>query len=168
MPGCGCTTKKSPAAVRSRISAFTASIHCVTSCKMRSCGSALARFPMSSVPDIESGAALILEFSRGILGTVQCSFLAEYRTPLELVGESGVLRGDDCLNVERPVTLELRQGGTTVESANVSNQLAYARQVDAFAAAVEGKAAFPAAGRRRLAESGNSGRSLSQHGERQG
>jgi 1,5-anhydro-D-fructose reductase (1,5-anhydro-D-mannitol-forming) len=102
--------------------------------------------PNDSVPDIESGAALILEFSRGILGTVQCSFLAEYRTPLELVGESGVLRGDDCLNVERPVTLELRQGGTTVESANVSNQLAYARQVDAFAAAVEGKAAFPAAG----------------------
>jgi predicted dehydrogenase len=38
----------------------------------------------------------------------------------------------------------LRQGGTTVETAMVSNQLAYARQVDAFAAALEGKAAFPA------------------------
>ena len=102
--------------------------------------------PNKSVPDIEAGAALILEFSRGTVGTVQCSFLAEYRTPLEFVGESGVLRSEDCLNVERPVTLELRQGGTTVETATVSNQLAYARQVDAFAAAMEGKAAFPAPG----------------------
>ena len=100
--------------------------------------------PNKSVPDIEAGAALLLEFSRGTLGVVQCSFLAEYRTPVEFVGASGVLRGDDCLNVERPITLELRQGGTTVETATVSNQLAYARQVDAFAAALECKAAFPA------------------------
>jgi predicted dehydrogenase len=102
--------------------------------------------PNQSVPDIEAGAALILEFSRGTVGTVQCSFLAEYRTPLEFVGESGVLRSEDCLNVERPVILEFRQGGTTVETATLSNQLSYARQVDAFAAAVEGKADFPAPG----------------------
>lgn len=102
--------------------------------------------PNRSVPDIEAGAALILEFSRGTLGTVACSFLAGYRTPLELVGDSGVLRGEDCLNVERPVLLELRRDGATVESATVSNELAYARQVDAFAAALQGKAAFPAPG----------------------
>ena len=40
------------------------------------------------------------------------------------------------------MTLELRRGGATVETETVSNQLAYARQVDAFAAAVESKAEF--------------------------
>jgi predicted dehydrogenase len=96
--------------------------------------------------NVEAGAALLLEFSRGTLATVMVSFRAEYRTPLELVGETGVLRADDALNVEHPIHLELRRGGAVVETNTVSNQLAYARQVDAFAAAVEGKAEFPIPG----------------------
>ena len=95
---------------------------------------------------MESAAALALEFSRGTLATVAVSFRAEYRTPLELVGETGVLRADDALNVERPITLELRRAGSVVETDEVSNRMAYARQVDAFAAAVEGKANFPVPG----------------------
>ncbi len=74
------------------------------------------------------------------------SFRAEYRTPLELVGKTGVLRADDAFNVERPITLELRRAGSTVETDQVSNRLAYAQQVDAFAAAVEGKIRFPVPG----------------------
>ena len=74
------------------------------------------------------------------------SFRAGYRTPLELVGETGVLRGDDVLNVERPITLELRREGSVAETVRVSNQLAYAKQVDAFAAAVEGTGKFPVPG----------------------
>ena len=95
---------------------------------------------------VEAGAALLLEFSRGTLATVTVSFLAEYRTPLELVGETGVLRADDALTVEHPVNLERRRGGAVVDTKTVSNQLAYALQVDAFAAAVEGKAEFPIPG----------------------
>jgi predicted dehydrogenase len=95
---------------------------------------------------VESAAVLTLEFSRGTLGTVAVSFRAEYRTPLELVGETGVLRADDALNVERPITLELRRAGSLVETDQVSNRMAYARQVDAFAAAVEGKSRFPVPG----------------------
>ena len=93
------------------------------------------------VPEIEAAAVLILEFSRGTLGTVLCSFLAEYRTPIELIGDQGVLGAEDCLSVEKPVTLQLRRGGI-VETETVSNHLAYARQVDEFAAAVEGKGSF--------------------------
>jgi len=96
--------------------------------------------------NVEAGAALLLEFSRGTLATVTVSFLAEYRTPLELVGETGVLRADDALTVEHPVNLERRRGGAVVDTKTVSNQLAYAIQVDAFAAAVEGKAEFPIPG----------------------
>ncbi len=96
--------------------------------------------------NVEAGAALLLEFSRGTLATVAVSFLAEYRTPIELVGETGVLRADNALTVERPVHVELRRDGAVVETKTVSNQLAYALQVDAFADAVEGKAEFPVPG----------------------
>ena len=36
--------------------------------------------------NVEAGATLLLEFSRGTLATVMVSFRTEYRTPLELVG----------------------------------------------------------------------------------
>jgi len=96
--------------------------------------------------NVEAGAALLLEFSRETLATVMVSFRADYRTPLELVGESGVLRADNALTVDRPVRLELYRSGAVVESRTVSNEIAYARQVDAFAAAAEGKAEFPIPG----------------------
>jgi predicted dehydrogenase len=105
-----------------------------------------AREIAGNAGEVEAGAALLLEFSRGTLATVMVSFRAEYRTPLELVGETGVVRADDAFNVERPIHLELRRGGAVAETKTVSNQLAYARQVDAFAAAVEGKAEFPIPG----------------------
>ncbi len=95
---------------------------------------------------VEAAAALLLEFSRGTLGTVMASFRAEYRTPLELVGDAGVLRADNAFSVDDPVQVELRRGRNAVEAHTVSNALAYARQVEAFAAAVEGKADFPVPG----------------------
>jgi predicted dehydrogenase len=95
---------------------------------------------------VEAAAALSLEFARGTLGTVMVSMRADYRTPMEFVGEEGVLRADDGLNVERPINLQLRRNGAVVENETVSNQYAYARQVDMFAAAVQGEAAFPVPG----------------------
>jgi predicted dehydrogenase len=96
--------------------------------------------------DVEAAAVLALEFSRGTLGTVLVSYRAEYRTPFEVIGDSGVLRADNFLNVERPITLELRRGWSIAEEQIVTNDKAYARQVDAFSAAVEGKADFPCPG----------------------
>ena len=42
--------------------------------------------------------------------------------------------------------MELRRAGSVIEVDEVSNRLAYAKQVDAFADAVEGKAEFPVPG----------------------
>jgi predicted dehydrogenase len=95
---------------------------------------------------VEAAAVLSLEFARGTLGAVLVSTRSEYRTPMEFVGEGGVLRADDGLNVERPINLQLRRNSTIVESEVVSNQYAYARQVDMFAAGVRGEAAFPVPG----------------------
>jgi len=65
---------------------------------------------------VESAALLNLKFSRGTLGTVPVSYRAEYRTPIELVGETGVLRADDGLNVEHPIELQLRRDGAVAET----------------------------------------------------
>jgi predicted dehydrogenase len=107
--------------------------------------SALGR-PDEQSGDVEVAAVLTLEFQRGTLATVLVSTRAQYRTPLEIVGGAGVLRADDALNVERPVKLELWRDGQRIAEDTVSNQLAYARQVDAFAAAVEGREVFPVSG----------------------
>ena len=96
--------------------------------------------------DVEASALMILELSRGTLATVLVSTRAHYRTPIEIVGHSGVLRADDALNVDRPIRIEYWREGALVEEETVSNHLAYARQVDAFAAAVEGHAEFPVPG----------------------
>jgi predicted dehydrogenase len=95
---------------------------------------------------VEAAAILCLEFFRGTLGTVQVSTRADYRTPMEFVGEGGVLRADDGLNVERPINLHLRRDSKIVETEVVSNKYAYARQVDMFAAAVRGEGVFPVPG----------------------
>ncbi len=95
---------------------------------------------------MESAAAITLEFSRGTLGTVMVSFRAEYRTPLEFVGETGVLYANNGLTVDHPIDVQLLRDGKVVESESVFNRMAYARQVDEFAAAVEGKMKFPVPG----------------------
>jgi len=95
---------------------------------------------------VEAAAALILEFSRGTLATVSVSFRATYRTPLEFVGEAGVLRADNGLTVERPIQMHLLRDGGMVDSETVLNTDAYTLQVDSFASAVEGKTEFPVPG----------------------
>jgi len=107
--------------------------------------SALGR-PDEQSGDVEAAAVMTLEFQRGTLAAVLVSTRAHYRTPLEIVGDAGVLRADDALNVERPVRLELWRNGQRVAEETISNQLAYARQVDSFATAVEGRELFPVRG----------------------
>ena len=107
--------------------------------------SALGR-PDDESGDVEAAAILTLAFQRGTLATVLVSTRARYRTPLEIVGDAGVLRANDALSVERPINLELWREGQRVAEETVSNRLAYARQVDSFAAAIEGREVFPVPG----------------------
>jgi predicted dehydrogenase len=95
---------------------------------------------------VEAVAIVTLEFKRGTLATTLVSTRAQYRTPLEIVGDAGSLRADDALNVEHPIRLELWRDGERINDETVSNRLAYARQVDSFAGAIENRGAFPALG----------------------
>ena len=95
---------------------------------------------------VEAVGTLTLEFAKGTLGTVIVSTRADYRSPLEVVGETGVLVANDALTVDHPVELRVRTNGKTAEDTIVSNADAYAKQVDAFAAAIRGESEFPAPG----------------------
>lgn len=96
--------------------------------------------------DVEASAILTLKFFRGTLATVLVSTRAAHRTPLEFVGDSGVLRAQDGLTVDKDVNLELWRDGALVSTETVSNRLAYARQVDSFASALERNTVFPVPG----------------------
>ena len=95
---------------------------------------------------LECASVMSLKFKSGALGTISVSTRAAYRTPLEIVGTKATLRADDFLSVECPVTLEVTatDGGRRQQVA--SNQMAYAKQVDAFSSAVLDGTAFPSPG----------------------
>jgi predicted dehydrogenase len=95
---------------------------------------------------VESAALLNLQFAHGILATVAVSYRAEYRTPLEIIGQAGVLHTDDALNVEHAIEIEVRRNDGRLRRESANNKMAYAMQVDAFADAIEGRSPFPAPG----------------------
>jgi predicted dehydrogenase len=126
---------------------FDIGVHCIDTLRyvlqdevMRVTARTVADEPPST---IESSATMVLEFTQGTLATVSASYAAEYRTPLEIVGATGTIRAEDALNVEHPITIEIRRLAADVAHEEVSNHLAYIRQVEAFADAVEGTAKFP-------------------------
>ncbi len=124
-------------------------VHCIDALRFMLQDEVVRVFTAGSA-DAESGsveatAALTLDFAKGTRGVVLVSIRAMYRTPIEFVGEAGTLRADDGLNVEHPVTIEIRHD-SMAETEQVSNAAAYARQVDAFADAIEGRAGFPVPG----------------------
>jgi predicted dehydrogenase len=95
---------------------------------------------------VDASGALVLEFARGPLATVMVSMRAAYRTPMEFVGEKGLLRAHDAVSVDYPVRIELWRNGELMDAEQLLNIGAYSRQVDAFADAVEGRAPFPVPG----------------------
>lgn len=106
---------------------------------------AIAHYDKAS-GEVEAAAILNLSFVRGVLATVLVSTRAEYRTPLEIVGTTGVLRAEDALNVDHPIQLKLVRGGQVVDSEEIFNEEVYAKQVDAFSEAIEHQAPFPVPG----------------------
>lgn len=95
---------------------------------------------------VEASAALSVEFERSTIATILVSTRAQYRSPLEFIGDKGFLLADNGLTVDSPVAVELWRDQKLVSTETVSNHLAYAKQVDAFADAIERSTAFPAPG----------------------
>ena len=95
---------------------------------------------------VEATGVVNLQFRNGVLASVLVSFRGAYCTPISIVGEAASLRANDALTVERPITLKLRRADGSVSQEEVSNALAYAIQVDAFADWLTDDKPFPAPG----------------------
>ena len=96
--------------------------------------------------DVEASAILSLRFAKGTLATASVSFRAEYHSPLKIHGERGVLWSHDGSAVDFPVNLTLERDRKVVWQETLSNELAYVKQADEFADAVEGRAAYRISG----------------------
>lgn len=101
-----------------------------------------ARAQYDSRWTVEASGALLLEFEAGTLATVSVSGRSPYQTMLEVAGEDGVLSALNAMTVDQPIMVEMRRGFEVVERTECNNWMAYAAQVDAFAAAVEEKREF--------------------------
>ena len=96
--------------------------------------------------NVEAVASLQMECSRGILGNVAVSTRAPYRTLLEVVGTQGVLRAENGLNVDQPVTLEIWREGVCAQQEIMSNADGYSLMLDDFSRAMQGKSTYLASG----------------------
>ncbi len=95
---------------------------------------------------LETSAVVTLEFRSKTLAVVHVSSRSPYQTPLEFIGDAGSMRVEDGFSVDREVCLELKKGNTVLESEPLSNHLAHSRQLDAFAAALQGGPPFSVPG----------------------
>jgi 1,5-anhydro-D-fructose reductase (1,5-anhydro-D-mannitol-forming) len=91
------------------------------------------------VHPFESAAQLGLRFRGGVLAGVGVSARRPYRTLLEVSGDRGTLSAVDAFSVDVPVTIEFRESGSysVADREELSNEMAYTLQVDAFAEAVK-------------------------------
>ena len=120
-------------------------IHCIDTLRYV-LGDEVASVSMEATYDshsvLEASAGGVLRFSRSVLANVAVSGRGAYQTLLEVAGENGVLSAVNALNVDLPVTLELRRGFEVVERTEVSNHDSYTLQLDSFAAAIEQESQF--------------------------
>ncbi len=96
--------------------------------------------------DVDAVAAVILEFSRGTLATLNLSARAEYRTAVEIVGDAGVLNSDCALTVDFPLQVNVSRASKIAECHEFTNYDAYSAMLDAFSAWVESGTEFAAPG----------------------
>jgi 1,5-anhydro-D-fructose reductase (1,5-anhydro-D-mannitol-forming) len=95
---------------------------------------------------LEASASGVMRFVEGTLASVAVSARGTYQTVLEIAGETGVLSAVNALNVEVPVTLQLRRGFDMIEGKEVLNSDCYTLQAEAFAEAVEKGTEFEISG----------------------
>jgi len=87
-----------------------------------------------------------LNFSSGTMGAVTVTTRGDYRSYVEVTGESGVLTCEDGLTVDHDVTVINRSKGQVVEQVSLSNANAYSLMLDSFSAEIQGTGKYFAPG----------------------
>jgi len=91
---------------------------------------------------VESHAVIALDLASGAMATVTVTTRSEYRTVVEVTGETGVILCENGLTVDHPVDVVLRRGPEVIESQRVSNADAYSLMLDGFSAWCEGRDSY--------------------------
>lgn len=95
---------------------------------------------------VEASAALSMDFRGGAIGSILVSFRSPYRSLVEIVGETGVIRSENGLTVTGMVDVQLLESGKVRDSKQVTNADAYCRMLDGFSDAMEGRGSYRASG----------------------
>jgi predicted dehydrogenase len=95
---------------------------------------------------VEASAALSMDFRNGAIGSILVSFRSPYRSLVEIVGETGVIRSENGLTVTGMVDVQLMESGKVLDSKQVTNADAYCRMLDGFSDAIEGRGSYRASG----------------------
>jgi predicted dehydrogenase len=95
---------------------------------------------------VEASAALAMDFRQGTIGSILVSFRSPYRSLVEIVGETGVIRSENGLTVTGMVDVQLLQSGKVLDSQQVTNADGYCRMLDGFSDAIEGRGNYRAPG----------------------
>jgi predicted dehydrogenase len=95
---------------------------------------------------VEASAALAMNFCQGTIGSILVSFRSPYRSLVEIVGETGVIRSENGLTVTGMVDVQLLQSGKVLDNRQVTNADAYCRMLDGFSDAIEGRGSYLALG----------------------
>ncbi|MES2220078.1 MAG: Gfo/Idh/MocA family oxidoreductase [Acidobacteriota bacterium] len=95
---------------------------------------------------VEASAALSMDFRSGLIGSILVSFRSPYRSLVEIVGETGVIRSENGLTVTGMVDVQLMESGKVLDSKQVTNADGYCRMLDGFSDAVEGRGSYRAPG----------------------
>ena len=95
---------------------------------------------------VEASAALSMDFLSGAIGSILVSFRSPYRSLVEIVGETGVIRSENGLTVTGMVDVQLLQSGKVLDSKQVTNADGYCRMLDGFSDAMEGRGSYRAPG----------------------
>ncbi|MHB1938033.1 MAG: Gfo/Idh/MocA family protein [Acidobacteriaceae bacterium] len=95
---------------------------------------------------VEASAAVSMDFLNGTVGSILVSFRSSYRSLVEIVGETGVVRSENGLTVTGKVDVQLLQSGKVLDSRQVTNADAYCQMLDGFSEAVEGRGSYRSPG----------------------
>jgi predicted dehydrogenase len=85
---------------------------------------------------VESHAVVALDFASGAMGSVTVTTRGEYRSLIEVTGESGVIVCENGMTVDHDVEIVRYRKGEVAERVTVSNADAYTRMFDSFSAEV--------------------------------
>jgi len=87
---------------------------------------------------VESHAVVTLEFAGGAMGSVTVTTRGEYRSLIEITGESGVVVCENGMTVDHEVEIVRYRKGEVAERITVSNADAYSKMLDSFSGEIVG------------------------------